>query len=176
LLDSITNSQRAFLGQTWFGQPSCAAKCILSLDGIADEWRGGSAGLILALLSEVWFLPATMANPVAFRPTAVTFWTTLIYLVVLTTLIYIHETVPRAPNRQDAYRGLNMTQAWLDLSFITQRFHPYNSHDNDKIRDYLLLRIAHILDGNEVDWVTDETGGVRASNLKCVYSKCSLYH
>ena len=99
-------------------------------------------------------------NPFAFRPGPVTFWTTLVYLVLAVPLIYLHETVPRAPRSLEASHGLNMSQAWLDLAAITEHFHPYNSRDNDRVRDYLLLRIQEILDRNRVDWTTDYTGGV----------------
>jgi len=99
-------------------------------------------------------------NPFAFRPGPVTFWTTVVYLALVVPLIYVHETVPRAPKALEQRMGLNMTQAWLDLAAITQKFHPYNSRNNEEVRDYLLLRIQHILDENGVEWTTDRTGGV----------------
>lgn len=101
-------------------------------------------------------------NPFAFRPGPVTFWTTVVYLLLAVPLIWVHETVPPAPADPNAVRGLNLTQGWLDLSEITRQYHPYNSRNNDGVRDYLLRRIATTLDGSGVSWRTEGMGvGVR---------------
>jgi hypothetical protein len=109
-----------------------------------------------------------MANPLAFRPGPVTFWTTLVYLGLLVPILYVHETVPPAPDVADPYKGLNLTQAWLDLARITQRYHPYNSRNNDDVRDYLLLRIQEVLDGNEIPWSVDGADGAASSSKESV--------
>ncbi|KAB5576029.1 hypothetical protein GE09DRAFT_1094416 [Coniochaeta sp. 2T2.1] len=96
-------------------------------------------------------------NPLAFRRGPVTFWTTLIYLAILIPIVVVNETVPRAP-KQSPFAGVNLTEAWLDLTAITQDYHPYNSHANDKVRDYLLLRIQEILDQNGASWSTETEG------------------
>lgn len=98
-------------------------------------------------------------NPVAFRPVPVTLWTTIIYLALLVPLIILNETVPAPPSNSTPYAGVNLTEAWLDLATLTHAYRPYNSHNNDKVRDWLLLRIQQILDENGADWTTETSIG-----------------
>jgi len=97
-----------------------------------------------------------MSNPFSFRPGQVTFWTTLVYLVLLIPIIVINEAPPPSPrNTESPLPGINLTQAWLDLTTITRAYHPYNSHYNDVVRGYLLKRVREILEGNGVSWNID---------------------
>lgn len=98
-------------------------------------------------------------NPFAFRPAQVTIWTTIVYLALLIPLIVLNETVPSSPSSPTPYDGINLTEAWSDLATLTQGYHPYNSHKNDEVRNWLLLRIQQILDGNGVSWNTDSSAG-----------------
>ncbi|PPR06463.1 hypothetical protein CVT24_002605 [Panaeolus cyanescens] len=41
-------------------------------------------------------------------------------------------------------RGLDVDRAWNDLHQITRRPHPYNSHENDVVRGYILNRLRHL--------------------------------
>ncbi len=95
------------------------------------------------------------SNPVAFTPMAVTLITIIVYLGIAIPLIILHETVPRAPLNPVLYNGLNTTEAWLDLTELTNGYHPYNSHRNDEVHDWLLRRIETILAENEVTWSTE---------------------
>lgn len=95
-----------------------------------------------------------MHNPIAFRRGPVTFWTTIIYLAVLIPLIVVNETVPSAPETSP-FEGVDVDQAWLDLTTLTKGYHPYNSKNNDKVRNWLLLRIQQILDQNSASWKTE---------------------
>ncbi|KAH8652146.1 hypothetical protein BX600DRAFT_386977 [Xylariales sp. PMI_506] len=81
------------------------------------------------------------ANPVAFRPIPVTFWTTVVYLALLIPLVIIHETVPPAPK---SYPGVDLAEAWADLDTLTRAYHPYNSRANDVVRQWLLERVHQI--------------------------------
>lgn len=109
------------------------------------------------------------SNPFAFRPGAVSFWTTAIYLAVAIPIIYIHETVPPSPSDRSLYRGLNLTEAWLDLETISNSYHPYNSHQNDLVREFLVNRSTQILQRNGANFVVEAAGGVPWSKL-CVLS------
>ncbi|PHH63193.1 hypothetical protein CDD81_6244 [Ophiocordyceps australis] len=102
----------------------------------------------------------TRFNPFAFRPGQVTIWTTLVYLAVIVPLFYVHETVPPAPRADELQRGLNLTEAWVDLQTITRYHHPYNSHANDQVREYLMQRSKQILDRNAMAWAMEATGGL----------------
>ncbi|KAK0727425.1 hypothetical protein B0T26DRAFT_738143 [Lasiosphaeria miniovina] len=92
-----------------------------------------------------------MLNPISFRPGPVTFWTTLIYLALLIPIVLINEDPPQAPS-ESPFQGVNLTEAWLDLTIITRGYHPYNSHFNDEVRNFILQRVESILDGNGVSW------------------------
>ncbi|PSS00741.1 hypothetical protein BD289DRAFT_382440 [Coniella lustricola] len=98
-------------------------------------------------------------NPFAFRPFQVTIWTTIIYLALLIPLVIINENVPSPPAGSADYAGVNLTEAWLDLATLTQGYHPYNSHNNDDVRSWLLLRIEDILERNGADWGSETTLG-----------------
>jgi hypothetical protein len=95
-----------------------------------------------------------MLNPISFRPGPVTFWTTLVYLALLIPIVIINEDAPPVPSELP-FQGVNLTQAWLDLTTITTAYHPYNSHFNDEVRNFLLRRVEATLDQNGVAWDTD---------------------
>lgn len=94
-------------------------------------------------------------NPFAFRPLQVTFWTTAIYLAILIPQIWIHENVPPAPAEATLPSPVSLNEAWADLGHLSETFHPFNSHANDDVRDWLLTRTQQILDRNGANWVTD---------------------
>ncbi|THC90806.1 hypothetical protein EYZ11_009725 [Aspergillus tanneri] len=85
------------------------------------------------------------ANPLAFTPGPVTLITTFVYLALLIPSLVIHHVVPSAPS-SNSREGLNLTEAWADLQVLTAGFHPYNSHRNDAVHDWLLRRIGEIVD------------------------------
>ncbi|KAI6712968.1 hypothetical protein JHW43_004527 [Diplocarpon mali] len=97
-------------------------------------------------------------NPFAFVPMAVTLVTAVVYLAIIIPLLIVHETVPSAPLNPTLYRGLNLTEAWLDLAELSNGYHPFNSHRNDEVRDWLLKRVGEILDSNEVQYEKVESG------------------
>lgn len=101
-----------------------------------------------------------LGNPFVFRPGPVSFWTTIVYLAIIIPLIYVQETVPPAPSEKELPQGVNLTEAWLDLEVITRSYHPFNSHSNDIVRQYLMRRSRDILERNGIDYTTDLTGGV----------------
>ena len=49
-----------------------------------------------------------------------------------------------------------LDNAWLDLQNITYSFHPYTSHDNDRVHDYLLSRVNQITANNTFCEVSDD--------------------
>ena len=95
-----------------------------------------------------------MLNPISFRPGPVTFWTTLVYLALLIPIVVINEGTPSPPT-ESPFKGVNLTEAWLDLTTITRAYHPYNSRFNDDVRKVLIDRVGAILDDNGVAWNTD---------------------
>ncbi|KKY21309.1 putative peptidase family m28 family [Phaeomoniella chlamydospora] len=91
-----------------------------------------------------------LSNPFAFTPGPVTAFTTLVYVALIAILIVIHTTVPPAPKSPTPIKGLNLTEAWLDLQTLTTFYHPYNSRENDDVRAFLTSRISDILQSNGV--------------------------
>lgn len=101
-------------------------------------------------------------NPFGFSPAAVTFWTIVVYAAILIPLVVIHESVPpaRSPSSIGA-SGINLTEAWWDLTTITKSYHPYNSRENEHVGDYILKRIEEILNRTGIDWTKEDSGGVK---------------
>ncbi|KAI3335099.1 hypothetical protein F4824DRAFT_465828 [Ustulina deusta] len=92
-----------------------------------------------------------LSNPVGFQPFSVSFFTTITYLALLIPLVLIHETVPAPPGNATVYHGLNLTKAWLDLTVLSHAYHPFNSRENDKIHNWLLLELDEIRKRNSAD-------------------------
>jgi hypothetical protein len=91
---------------------------------------------------------AKFSNPIAFTKGPVTLFTTLVYAGIIISLIIVHTTLPTLPKKFP--KGINITEAWLDLQELTASHHPYNSHSNDQVRDWLLRRIESILGEQEM--------------------------
>lgn len=94
-------------------------------------------------------------NPFGFTKGPVTFWLIVVYAAFLIPLVWIHETVPNVKPTD----GLNVTEAWHDLTTITRQYHPYNSRANDEVGNYLLERIEEILNRNGVEWTKEKDAG-----------------
>ncbi|KOS18126.1 putative zinc metalloprotease [Escovopsis weberi] len=109
-------------------------------------------------------------NPFGYRPGPVTFWTTAVYLALAISLIYVHETVPSPPKGHHLSQGLNLSEAWLDLQAITRSFHPFNSRQNEVVRDYLMDRSKQILNRNHIAYTTETAGGVVWGNEPWIQS------
>ena len=82
-------------------------------------------------------------NPIAFRPLPVTILTSVIYIALFIALLLVHTVLPSAPT--GSLLGDNVSEAWHDLQALTGKYHPYNSHANDQVRDWILHRIESIL-------------------------------
>ena len=94
----------------------------------------------------------TSWNPIAFVPTQVTIISSIVYIALVAVLLWIHTVVPSAPSNPTPVKGINLTAAWLDLERITDGFHPFDSHQNEVVREYLISRIEEILKENEAEY------------------------
>lgn len=95
-------------------------------------------------------------NPLAFRPAQVTFWTTVVYLALVIPLVFVQETVPPEPKTVTPFPGVNIDDAWADLTAITRAYHPFNSKFNEDVREHLLGRIHDVLNENGVPWTKEK--------------------
>lgn len=91
-------------------------------------------------------------SPLAFLAAQVTIIGSLIYAAAFVVVIYQHVYVPAAPRSATPINGINLTQAWRDLEFISDGYHPWSSRRNDEVRNYLLQRIEDVL--SDVDYKT----------------------
>ncbi|RKF71529.1 Vacuolar membrane protease [Golovinomyces cichoracearum] len=96
-----------------------------------------------------------LSSPFSFLPLTVTIVTTIVYVSITISLLVIHLTVPSAPQNPTPYEGLNLTEAWLDLDELSNGYHPFNSHRNDEVRQWIILRIKEILDKSNTCWVLE---------------------
>ncbi|KIX94908.1 uncharacterized protein Z520_09218 [Fonsecaea multimorphosa CBS 102226] len=92
---------------------------------------------------------ARLSNPFAFTRWPVTVITSAVYLVIIVALLIVHTTVPSPPASPTPIRGLNLTEAWLDLQLLTASYRPYNSRRNDQVHEWLLERINSIAKEND---------------------------
>jgi hypothetical protein len=105
-------------------------------------------------------------NPLSFTPGPVIFFTSAVYIALFAALLTVHLRVPDYPSKTPD--GVNLTQAWGDLEHITRRFHPYNSHANDDVREYLLARVKDIITSkklgkDQVELIDDNISNVTFS-------------
>ncbi|KAI9507743.1 hypothetical protein F5148DRAFT_1284822 [Russula earlei] len=92
----------------------------------------------------------------SFRTGSTTVFASLFYLAVFTALITF-QSAPSVPaiTTQHAL-GLNLERAYRDLYLITKRPHPYNSRENDAVRNLLLERLQEIAKGYSFIHVDDD--------------------
>lgn len=81
-----------------------------------------------------------------FHALPVTALLVLVYIAVAISTVITDQLspVPSTSTLQSRYGGLNVTEAYKDLHVIAARPHPYASHANDVVRDYLLQRVRDI--------------------------------
>lgn len=96
-------------------------------------------------------------NPIAFVPIQVTLISTAVYIALFAILIYTHVVVPPAPRSSTPVQGINLTESWLDLSRISNGYHPIDSRSNGEVKAYLIERIEKILNRNEVGYKVVKT-------------------
>lgn len=92
------------------------------------------------------------SNPLAFRPLPVTIISGLVYCALFVSLLLAHHHTPAAPSSSVPFAGINITEAWFDLKFLTDGYHPYNSRRNDIVRNWLLQRLDEILESNNASY------------------------
>ncbi|KAM5495511.1 hypothetical protein McaMca56_005414 [Microsporum canis] len=94
-------------------------------------------------------------NPIAFTPWPVTILSSLVYLAFIIPIIVVHHLVPPAP--KESPEGVDLKEAWHDLQHLTRQYHPYNSHSNDEVHQWLLKRI-HAISASSSARSGDTTG------------------
>ncbi|KAI3619598.1 peptidase family m28 family [Moniliophthora roreri] len=79
----------------------------------------------------------------------------LIYAIVWLS-VYITDQLAAVPANLPG--KINLTEAYLDLERLTLRPHPYNSHANDDVRDFILDTITKRNPNVEIVYDTNSTG------------------
>ncbi|KAL9015560.1 MAG: hypothetical protein Q9185_007051 [Variospora sp. 1 TL-2023] len=114
-----------------------------------------------------------LSNPIAFTPRPVTIISSLIYAALIVALLVTHIIVPSAPSNPTPIAGVNLTEAWQDLQYISSGFHPYNSRRNDEKRDWLLRRIERILATNTKGLMFDRSTYLHDSQFRASIARQS---
>ncbi|KIM63920.1 hypothetical protein SCLCIDRAFT_1213719 [Scleroderma citrinum Foug A] len=81
-------------------------------------------------------IPAVLA----FRTVPTTVALVVVYAAIFISVL-LTDQIPSIPKHT---RGLDLDQAYLDLHQVSARPHPFNSHANDIVRDYILGRISNV--------------------------------
>ncbi|KAF8552963.1 hypothetical protein OG21DRAFT_1442723 [Imleria badia] len=76
----------------------------------------------------------------AFNTIPTTVLLVLVYAAIFSTVL-VTDNLPSVPRNT---RGLDLDQAWSDLHQVSARPHPFNSHANDLVRDFILDRVGNI--------------------------------
>lgn len=85
-----------------------------------------------------------------------TILTLVTYVTLFSALLWIDRKPPRvACGSELDHWGVSVNEAWGDLQVLTRAFHPYNSRQNDDVRQFLLDRIRGILSDNGVEGFND---------------------
>lgn len=94
---------------------------------------------------------ARSRNPFKFLPVQVTVVCSLVYISLFAALLIVHHRIPPAPSSSHPIDGIDLAQAWRDLEFISDGFHPWGSRRNEVVKKYLLNRIHEEVESNGVD-------------------------
>ncbi|KAG8534054.1 uncharacterized protein KY384_000897 [Bacidia gigantensis] len=101
-----------------------------------------------------------LKNPLSFTPVPVTIVTAAVYIILIVALLIDHHTLPRS----ESIDGIDLDVAWRDLQTITTGFHPFNSHQNDEIRGWLLARLESIVQTNAKKRLPVQIAGDKRNN------------
>lgn len=114
-------------------------------------------------------------NPLAFLKPQITIIGSLIYAAALVAVIYQHVTVPPAPRSANPIDGINLTQAWRDLEFISDGYHPWGSKRNEEVQNYLLSRLDAILEDVDHKTVYSSSNNTFISNSPATPSLVTVF-
>ncbi|KAJ3837131.1 hypothetical protein F5878DRAFT_726288 [Lentinula raphanica] len=91
-------------------------------------------------------LRTAFARTTGFLTAPVTTLLVFAYLAVALSTFITDQLAPVPPPSQlhSQYGNINVTEAFDDLHIITTRPHPYHSHANDLVREYLLHKLEDI--------------------------------
>lgn len=99
-----------------------------------------------------------------FTPIPTTLLALTTYIIITTVLLAIHFVPPRniPPQSRQNDMKISVVDAWHDLQHITRDwgYHPYNSHANDRVKEYLIERIHEILRNNKIGVEAGHGNGV----------------
>ncbi|KAH9959052.1 hypothetical protein BC827DRAFT_1215483 [Russula dissimulans] len=107
----------------------------------------------------------------SFRTGSTTVLASLFYFAIFISL-YITQSGPPLPTVETQQAlGLNLEHAYRDLHLITKRPHPYNSRQNDVVRNFLLERLREIAKGRDFIQIEDDvyTNAAFLDGLEAVY-------
>ncbi|CDR38696.1 CYFA0S02e04654g1_1 [Cyberlindnera fabianii] len=87
-----------------------------------------------------------------FRKTSLTLFVALTYLVVLLIVPLAKRNTLSLPEKEPSI----LTSSWLDLQTISHKPHPYVSHANDEVHDYILSRAEALAKSSKLNITIDD--------------------
>lgn len=87
-----------------------------------------------------------------FRKTSLTLFVILTYALVLLLVAYAKDKSLSIPTKETHI----LETSWLDLQNISNEPHPYVSHSNDHVHDYILKRVTELSSKNEFITISDD--------------------
>lgn len=119
-------------------------------------------------------IKSVLKSATKFRKTNVSVLILLTYIMVAILYISKHTRYQSSlpdPTLQPELDNL-LENAWLDLQNITFSFHPYASYDNDRVHDFLKLRINEIIGNKTYMEVSDDYD----SNLNILFKQQDTFN
>lgn len=86
------------------------------------------------------FIVQTVRSVFGFRKTSLTLFVLLTYAVVFILVNWARQNSLSLPSKEPSI----LSSSWTDLQVISSKPHPYTSHANDELHDYLLERIKNL--------------------------------
>lgn len=87
-------------------------------------------------------------NPFTSIDGRISITTTIVYVAAVASVVVSSIRLPSLPTDSESSKGINITEAWDDLSYLSQRYHPFISYDLDAVHDWLVQRVQSILADN----------------------------
>lgn len=67
----------------------------------------------------------------------------LLFVLTFAAIVLVSSVIQSGePIVDSTYPSKCLSNAWMDLQVISKEFHPYNSHANDRVHDYVLQQIS----------------------------------
>ncbi|KAH3683480.1 hypothetical protein WICPIJ_005564 [Wickerhamomyces pijperi] len=106
--------------------------------------------------NEPSFVVKSVRAVFGFRKTSLTLLVVLTYAIILIFLPILKDYNFKLPTDSQGQLPSSLNSAWYDLQSISQKPHPYISHANDEVHDYILERVNSLSQSKKYITVDDD--------------------